>query len=183
MKKLILIFLSVMALNASILDFRYLSKAKEAYENKDYKKAIEFYNRVEDKNDEVKFNLADAYYKNKNYKKALELYKEIKDKRLEFKKLHNIGNSLANLGKIDEAIKAYEKALQIKEDKDTRFNLELLKKLKRQKKKNKKQNKQNKKNNKNNKQNQKDQNKNQSDKNKQNSNKGNDKKENQNQNK
>jgi len=51
-------------------------------------------------------------------------------KELEFEKYANMGNTLAHLKKIDEAIKAYEKALKIKEDKDVRFNLELLKKLK-----------------------------------------------------
>ena len=152
MKKVLLIFLISISVFASIFDFKYINKAKEAYQKRDFKKAIENYLKVGDKNDKILFNLADSYYKAKEYKKALEIYEKIKDKSLEFKKLHNMGNTLAHLGKIDEAIKAYEKALKIKEDKDTRFNLELLKKMKKnqKKKQNKKKKNNNKKQNKNN---------------------------------
>ncbi len=141
MKKLFLFFIMIFALNASMLDFSYLKKAKEAYEKGDFDKAITSYQKIEKPNDEVRFNLADSYYKKGKYQKAAELYKSIEDKKLQFKKLHNLGNCYANLKKIDEGIKAYEKALKIKEDKDTRYNLELLKKMK---KKQKQQNKQNK---------------------------------------
>ncbi len=141
MKKIIILALFFSVLNASIFDFKYLKKAKDAYSSGDYKKAAEYYEKIKDKNDKILFNLADSYYKAKNYKKALELYEKIKDKNLEFKKLHNMGNTLAHLGKIDEAIKNYKEALKIKEDKDTRFNLELLEKMKKQKKKNKNKNK------------------------------------------
>ncbi len=155
MRKILFLFLfAIVSANASITDFIYLKKAKEAYESGNYEKAAKYYEKTDNRSDEVKFNMADAYYKSKNYKKALKLYESIKDKKLEFKKLHNLGNTYAHLNRIDEAIKAYEKALKIKEDKDTRFNLELLKKLKQKKKKeNKKQN--NKQNNKQNKQNNK----------------------------
>ncbi len=138
MKRIIILALLFSVLNAFEFDFEYLKKAKEAYNNGNYKKAVEYYEKIKDKNDKILFNLADSYYKAKNYKKALELYEKIKDKNLEFKKLHNMGNTLAHLGKIDEAIKSYEEALKIKEDKDTRFNLELLKKMKKRKKKNRK---------------------------------------------
>ncbi len=154
MRKFLLIFIISISAFASILDFKYINAAKEAYQNGDYKKAIENYLKVEDKNDKILFNLADSYYKAKEYEKAFRLYSQIKDKDLEFKKLHNMGNTLAHLGKIDEAIRVYEKALKIKEDKDTRFNLELLKKMKKNQKK-----KQNNKNNKQ-KQNKNNQNKN-----------------------
>ena len=161
MRKFLLIFIISISAFASILDFKYINAAKEAYQNGDYKKAIENYLKVEDKNDKILFNLADSYYKAKEYEKAFKLYKQIKDKDLEFKKLHNMGNTLAHLGKIDEAIKAYEKALKIKEDKDTRFNLELLKKMKKNQKKKQNKNNQNKNSNKNNNEkNKKDQNKN-----------------------
>ncbi len=175
MRKFLLIFIISISAFASILDFKYINAAKEAYQNGDYKKAIENYLKVEDKNDKILFNLADSYYKAKEYEKAFRLYREIKDKNLEFKKLHNMGNTLAHLGKIDEAIRAYEKALKIKEDKDTRFNLELLKKMKKnqKKKQNNKNNKQ--KQNKNNQKNNNKQNKNsnQNNKNKKDQNKSN----------
>ncbi len=175
MKKLLLIFIISISAFASILDFKYINAAKEAYQNGDYKKAIENYLKVEDKNDKILFNLADSYYKAKEYEKAFRLYSQIKNKDLEFKKLHNMGNTLAHLGKIDEAIKAYEKALKIKEDKDTRFNLELLKKMKKNQKKKQKKKNNNQKKNKNNKKNNNKQNKNsnQNNKNKKDQNKSN----------
>ncbi len=45
-------------------------------------------------------------------------------------RLHNIGNSQFQKKEWDKAIETYEKALELKEDEDTRFNLELAKKQK-----------------------------------------------------
>ncbi|MDX1808809.1 MAG: tetratricopeptide repeat protein [Sulfurospirillaceae bacterium] len=168
MKSLILLFCTIAFLHAGIFDFLDVSKAKKSYESKDYKSAIRSYKKLEGKQGAA-YDLANSYYKNKQYKQALEEYQKVTDKSLEFKKLHNMGNTYAHLGKIDDAIKSYENALKIKKDKDTQYNLDLLKKQKKkqQKKKkkqqqnNKKQNnknqnnsKQNNKNNKNNKNNQ-----------------------------
>ena len=94
--------------------------------------------------DKINYNKANALYKQKKYKEALNLYSTIQDKELEFKKLFNMGNSLAHLGKTDQAIKSYEDALKIKDDADAKFNIELLKKEK-QKQQQKKKNKQDKK--------------------------------------
>lgn len=142
MRKIFLLtFISTLVLNASILDFQTLDEAKKAYDSGDYEKSAELYKKIaKDNKDEAKFNAADALYKAGKFKKALTLFKSISSKDLQFKKFHNMGNCYAKLEKFDDAIKMYEKALKIKEDKDTRFNLELLKKLK-----NKKQNQQNKK--------------------------------------
>jgi len=139
MKKTLSIFLLLSFLNASIFDFYYIKEANKAYQNKDYIKASKYYGKID--NDEARYDLANSLYKQKKYKQALNLYSSINDKKLEFKKLHNMGNCYANMGKIDEAIKSYEKALKIKEDKDTRYNLELLKKKKKQNQKNNKNNK------------------------------------------
>ncbi len=197
MKKLLILFLFIGIANAGIFDVFKIKDAQEAFKRKDYNATIQDYSKVKNPSDEVRYNLGEAYYKAKKYKQALSEFKAIKSKKLEFKKLHNMGNTLAHLKKIDDAIKAYEKALKIKEDKDTRYNLELLKKMKKkqqQKKKNqkKKQNKKNK-NKKNNKQNKKNQNKNgskgqnkknkQNQKNQQNKQKQNSKKEQENKNK
>ena len=137
MKRVSVLILALSFLQGGIFDVFKIKDAQEAFKSGDFNKSIQEYSQVKDKSDEVKYNLGEAYYKAGNYKKALEEFNSIKSKKLEFKKLHNLGNTLAHLGKIDEAIKAYKKALKIKEDKDTRFNLELLEKLK--KKKNKKQ--------------------------------------------
>jgi Ca-activated chloride channel family protein len=137
MKYIITLLLSIVFLNASLLDFRDISRAKSSYESKDYKSAISEYKKVLGK-DGAAYDLANSYYKAKKYKKALEMYKKVSEPSLKFKKLHNMGNTYANLGKIDDAIKSYEEALKIKQDKDTKYNLELLKKHKKKQKKKKK---------------------------------------------
>ena len=140
-KIFLLLFILTQFLNASIFDFQTLDEAKKAYESGNYEKSAELYKKIaKDGNDEAKFNAADALYKAGKYQEALTLFKSISSKNLQFEKLHNMGNCYAKLEKFDDAIKMYKKALKIKEDKDTRFNLELLKKLK-----DKKQNQQNKK--------------------------------------
>ena len=140
MKKVILLlFILIQFLNASIFDFQTLDEAKKAYESGNYEKAAKLYTKIaEEGNDEAKFNAADALYKAGKFQEALILFKSISSKNLEFEKLHNMGNCYAKLEKFNDAINMYEAALKIREDKDTRFNLELLKKLK-----DKKQNQQN----------------------------------------
>jgi len=167
------LFIVVQFLSASIFDFQILNEAKKAYESGDYEKSAKLYKKIaEDGKDEAKFNAADALYKAEKFQEALKLFKSISSDNLQFKKLHNIGNCYAKLKKFDDAISMYEKALKIKEDKDTRFNLELLKELNKKKDKDKK-SKQN--SNKNQSSNQRD-NKNQSSKNKNQKKKSNSKK-------
>ncbi len=133
MRVFIAILMVSSILSASLFDFSYLSDAKEAYAQKEYEKAEKLYQKVE--GDESKFNQADSLYMQKKYKEALDIYDSISDEKLAFKRLHNMGNSYAQLGKIDKAIESYEKALKIKEDEDTKFNLEFLKKKKKEQEK------------------------------------------------
>ncbi len=146
--KIIIALTVPLILSASLLDFRALDQASKGYAEGNYTKAIDAYEHVEKKSDEVLYDEANSYYKLKEYKKAKELYSSIKKESLAFNKWHNLGNCNAQLGKLDEGIKAYEEALKIKEDKDTRFNLELLKKKKKEQDKKKKNNKDKKKENK-----------------------------------
>jgi len=134
----ILLFLSLYT-HASLLDFMTITKGEEAYHDSNYTEAIQAYSILKDKNDEAKYNLANSYYKAKKYKEAKNIYTQIKIPSLAFNKWHNLGNCEANLGNIDKGIQAYEKALKIKKDKDTLYNLELLKKKKQEKEKKKKQ--------------------------------------------
>ncbi len=138
MKIAILLIFTTVYLSASLLDFIYLKDAKEAYKNKEYEKAAKLYGKVD--NDEARFNVADALYRQGKYKEALEIFKSIKDEKLLHKKLHNMGNTYANLNDIDNAIKAYEEALKIEFDEDTKYNLDFLKRQKQQKKDNQNQN-------------------------------------------
>ena len=159
---------------AGMLDFMQLKEAKKAYESKDYEKSQKLYgDYAKAGHMESYYNEANALYKAKKYKEAIKAYKKaaFRDKLKRADNLSNLGNAYAKSGgetNLKKAIDAYERSLKIREDKDTRENLEAVKKeLK--KRENKKQNK-----NKKNKQNKKQQNKN----NKQN--KGNKQKQNQN---
>ena len=127
---------------ASMLDFYRLSEAKKAYEAKDFNRSAKLYEEVgRQGNPQALFDAADAWFEAGNYKKALELYRKVDDPKLAHAKWHNIGNAYAHLGRIDEAIDAYKKALKIQEDEETRYNLELMEKLKKERQKKKQQNK------------------------------------------
>ena len=74
------------------------------------------------------FNLADAIYKQNRFQESSAIFKALKDKTSDKDMLaniyHNLGNSLLNENKVDEAIAAYKNALRIKPtDQDTRHNL------------------------------------------------------------
>ncbi len=167
MKQLLILVFCAIFLQAGLLDFVDASHAKKSYEKKDYKSAIKSYEKIQGK-DGATYDLANSYYKAKNYKQALSEYQKVNDSKLEFQKLHNMGNTYAHLGKIDDAIKSYEQALKIKKDKDTKYNLDLLKKKKKKKnqkkKKDKKKNKKSGKNQKKDKNQKKSQNKKQNNK-------------------
>ena len=116
-------------LEAGLLDFWYLNDANSAVEKKAYKEAANAFAKVPEKA-EAKYNEGNMHYLQGEYEKALAAYKHVKSDEtdLTFQTLHNMGNALAHTQKIPEAIKSYEEALKLKEDADTRFNLELLKK-------------------------------------------------------
>ncbi len=134
MKKLIVILMLSLFAYSGILDAYYVKKGESAYKSGNYKEALENFLKVEKPNDKLRYDIANSYYKLKKYSDSIREYQKISDKDLEFQKLHNLGNAYAKSKQIDAAIKAYEDALKIKEDKDTRYNLELLKKLKKQQK-------------------------------------------------
>jgi Ca-activated chloride channel family protein len=159
-KQVVIYLLFTAALFGGVLDFRTLDKAKEAYANGQYKEAASLYESLGDKNDDLHFNLGDAYYKEQKYDAALKQYEQVKTEALRAKALHNIGNAYAKLNKTDEAIGAYEAALKLSDDEDTKYNLELLKKKKeqQQKKEQNKEQQQNRKNDQNQKNDQKKQN-------------------------
>lgn len=118
---------------AFFLDFLDIDSANEAYEKKQYKKALRSFEEVSKskESDESYYNLANAYYKNKNYSKAIENYKKVypKNREMEFKILYNSANSFAKQKKFKEALNLYDKALKIKNDKDAKFNRNLIKNI------------------------------------------------------
>ena len=158
----LIMILSSLSLFGGLLDFKTLEKAKDAYGEGHYKESAAAYGSLDHQNDEVHYNLGNAYYKEKEYKKAIAEFKQVNAPELKAKALHNLGNSYAQSKKIDDAIAAYEEALKLSDDADTKYNLELLKKQKQQQKKEnkkeqKKNDKKNKKDQKNKDQNKKDQ--------------------------
>ncbi len=134
-------------LKAFEFDFKTIDKANSFYKNKEYEKASKNFKKVT-KTPEGRYNYANSLYKQKKYKEALNQYKEVttSNQNLEYKKLHNMGNTYVKLKDLENAKKMYENALKIKEDTHTKENLEIVEKLLNQKNKqeNNKQNQDNK---------------------------------------
>ena len=148
------LFASSNTLHAGVLDFMKLDEAKKAYENKEYEKSDKIYSEYAAKSQkgDVNYNLGNALYKEGRYKEAVKAYKKatFDAKESKAKNYSNLGNAYvksAEKKSLQKAIKAYEDSLKLKEDKDTRENLEAVKKYleeqkkKEQKKKNKNKNK------------------------------------------
>ena len=148
----VLFFVAVMmgqasAVHANVLDFMKLDEAKKAYESGSYEKSQKIYERYKNrsKNAEVNYNIANTLYKQGRYKEAIKNYKKavFDDKNMRAKKYANLGNAYVKSHEkegLQKAIKAYEESLKIHEDKETRENLEAVKKaLKEQKQKQQKQ--------------------------------------------
>ncbi len=138
---LVILFFVQTNSRAGILDFVDIYKANKSYKNAEYKEAEKDFAKIDNQN--AKYNQANALYKQKKYKKALKIYNSLGGltKEMEHKRLHNIGNTYANLGKIDKAIKSYQEALKLKNDKDTKANLRYVKKRQKKEQEQKKQNK------------------------------------------
>jgi Ca-activated chloride channel family protein len=133
----VLIFFSlhVSDVEAGIMDFQLLDRAKSSYESGDFNTSSRFYRDYlhEHPTPEAQYDFANANYKKGDYKAAAAGYEQIHtdDKDFEFKTLHNLGNAYAKMGddkSLQKAIEAYEKALKIQEQKPTRENLEAVKK-------------------------------------------------------
>ena len=126
---------------AGLLDFIELDEAKKAYEQKNYLKSAKIYSEYANhaNHNESYYNAANALYKAGKYKEAIKNYEKatFDDKVLRAKNFANMGNAYAKLGdeaSLQKAIESYEKSLKLHEDKDTRENLEAVKKALKQKK-------------------------------------------------
>lgn len=133
---LFILLFSNLHVEAGMLDFMELNKAKEAYEKGDYENSAKLYEEYakESGSGEGYYNSGNAYYKQKKYKEALESYKKATFDTPEgrAKNFSNIGNAYvkeASQGSLEKAVEAYEKSLEESEDKNTRENLEAVKKL------------------------------------------------------
>ena len=174
---------------AGVLDFMDIKEAKEAYAKHNYEKAAALYekNSNTNHNGESYYNAGNAYYKQKKYDKAIKSYEKatFNDKIQRAQNFANMGNAYvkqAKKGSLQKAEKFYEESLKLHEDKQTRENLEEVKKrLKQQqkqqqnKKNNQDKNKENKQNSQNKQNNQQDKDNQQNSKDKQNQNSKDDK--------
>ncbi|MRI83295.1 MAG: hypothetical protein C6I00_02645 [Nitratiruptor sp.] len=116
-----------------LLDFRTIKQAQEAYEQGAYEAAVKDFEAIAKSkgSPESFYDLGNAYYKAKAYEKAIAAYNKVvtSDPDLAFRKLHNLGNSYFMLQKYERAIHFYEQALEIREDRETRANLELARQM------------------------------------------------------
>lgn len=120
---------------AGVLDFIVLQKAKTAYENGNYQEAESLYKKYLSDNisSGAYYNLGSSLYRQKKYKEAVVWYKKATfyDDILSANKYANIGNAYVkqkSTEMLKEALKAYKTSLQYYEDRQTRENLETVKK-------------------------------------------------------
>ncbi len=121
---------------AGLMDFKELDAAKAAYMADDFNTSARLYGKYarRTKSSEALYDQANALYKSGAYERAATLYEQVKfeDKNRRFDTLHNQGNAWAKQGSneaLQNAIKAYEEALSIKEEQPTRENLERVQEL------------------------------------------------------
>ena len=128
-----IIILSTYSL-AAILDQFYLFQAQVAYKQNNLKESLDYYNKIESKSNHILYNMGNILYKQKKYQDAILKYEKIDINNLNYKTLHNLGNSYAKLSKFKIAINFYKQALNIENNNDTRQNLNLLIKIQKLKK-------------------------------------------------
>jgi len=114
---------------ADWFNFQTINRAKKAYEEGDFKRSARLFSTLEIDDSTVRYNQANALYKAGEYDQALKIYKGLKGVN-EADRLYNMGNCYFQKNAFESAIKSYEMALKIKDDTDTRYNLELAKKKK-----------------------------------------------------
>ncbi|MDD2699580.1 MAG: tetratricopeptide repeat protein [Arcobacteraceae bacterium] len=120
-----LLFLGTL-LFGDIFDDYHLYKANGYISLNKYQKALEHYEKVENKTATIYYNLGNLYYMQGEYQKAITSYKKVDEATLEFQTLHNLGNSYVKIDQIDKAMMSYQKAILLKSDPATKTNLALL---------------------------------------------------------
>lgn len=116
----------------------FLRDGNELYTDSSYNDAEMQYRKSLEKDQDyfnASFNLADAVYKQERYEESSALFDALVDNAPTENDLakvyHNLGNSLTQEQKLEEAIEAYKNALRINpNDAETRHNLALSKKQK-----------------------------------------------------
>jgi Ca-activated chloride channel family protein len=144
MKNILFILSFLLSFNAFAQNKKsFLRDGNELYADSSYNEAEMQYRKSLEKDQDyfnASFNLADAVYKQERYEESSALFDALKDNaptETDLAKVyHNLGNSLVKEQKLEEAIEAYKNALRINpKDKDTRHNLAITHKQKKQQEK------------------------------------------------
>ena len=122
--KIVLLFLFLILVLSSISNDYLEYKAQNAYQSRNYKKALKLYSQIEPKNNNIYYNIANTLYKLKDYTKAIEYYKLIRADNLTAKKLYNIGNAYVMQKNYLKAIIFYRNALKFEENPKFKENLD-----------------------------------------------------------
>jgi len=119
--------------DAALFDFQLLEEAKTSYDAGDYNQSAKLYGDYASRHrtNESYYNQANALYKEGKFENAAAMFEKIHTPNIELqaKALHNAGNAYAKQGSKEhyqKAVEAYEKALKIQEDAQTRENLEMV---------------------------------------------------------
>ena len=131
----ITLFITPQNVKAGLFDFSELGEAQKAYNEGNFAKSQKLYGNYAQttKDAESYYNEGNSFYKEGKFDKALDSYNKatFSDTLSQSKKYANMGNSYVKQQKKDslqKAKEAYEKSLKLHEDKDTRENLEAVKK-------------------------------------------------------
>lgn len=124
---LIFLFFPHFSAKASLFDFHYKQEAKEAYEKKEYPKAIDAFKRLTPSQYSY-MSIANSYYSDKQYKNSLRYYSKIKSKTPHIKSIvfYNMGNAAFKLKKYQRAENFYKQSLALEFSKEAKENLFLI---------------------------------------------------------
>jgi Ca-activated chloride channel family protein len=113
---------------ASFLDEYYLNQAYTSYQKQDFSTSTKELKKIESLSLQSQIVLANAYYKMGAFKHAIKVYKSIRSTSPKIKQTlyYNIATAYAKLEAYDKAKTYYTKTLQLGEDKDATFNLNLI---------------------------------------------------------
>ena len=132
--KYLIIFFAFFGLQAeaSFWDLYHLNKAYTMYEKEAFSTSKEHLKRIEVISLQSKLALANNHYKLREFKHAITVYKSIRTTSVNIKQqlYYNIANAYAQLESYDKAKVYYTKTLQLGEDSDTSYNLNLVALLK-----------------------------------------------------
>lgn len=132
-KVLVALIVLCLASTAGAEDYIDLvKKGNQAYQQQDYKKALEYYHGAETElpeSPELEYNIAGALHQEGGYEETVDRYTKAlntADIGLEAQSHYNLGNTHFRMGEYEKAITGYQNALEINpEDVDAKFNLEL----------------------------------------------------------